>query len=113
LKQEYRKKIFFEVTSKASVDPSSITSEKPIEVKRNKYDATTTCLGLFAEGLSAVNFIIYLSGISAACSTIFFRPCWHNEEYNEIRTFLRYEYYIFIMGLIAMPVFIAIKWVCN
>jgi hypothetical protein len=89
----------------------------------------STFIALFAEALGVVTFIIYMSGILRACSFIFEQSCWYRsstivkglkwddmpdpDKYEEVQTFLRYEFWIFIMGLVAMPVFMGIKWIIN
>jgi hypothetical protein len=91
--------------------------------------ARLTLIALFAEALGVVTFIIYMSGILKACSFIFEQSCWYRsstivkglkwddmpdpDKYKEVQTYLRYEYWIFIVGLAAMPVFMGIKWFIN
>lgn len=88
-----------------------------------------TFIAIFAEALGVVTFIIYMSGILRACSFIFEPSCWYKpstivkglkyddmpdpDKYEEVQSYLRYEFWIFIVGLAAMPVFMGIKWFIN
>lgn len=70
---------------------------------------------LYVDGIGVLTFILYMSAILSACRYIFDKDCFPSEDtvYEDIRTFLRYEFFIFIFGMIALGVFLTCKWIIH